>query len=78
MPDERQGFLDAQTVTCGHCSGAGELLELEKDGRTRWAAGNELARLLDDGWAFTDSALSPKECTRCNGFGKRNRAETGR
>lgn len=66
-------WLEAQTVTCGRCSGAGELLEVELDGTTHWAAGNELARLLDRGASFTDSA--PRECSRCHGFGKRNRAE---
>ena len=74
MTDE--GFLESQTVTCGHCNGAGELLEVEtEDGLTEWAAGNRLARLVEDGAEFTNSALSPKECPRCNGFGKRNKAE---
>lgn len=70
------GWLEDQTVTCGRCSGAGELLEVEIEGRTEWAAGNELHRLLEDGATFTDSP--PRECARCNGFGKRNRAEARR
>lgn len=72
----KKSFARSQTVECSHCSGAGELYELEHpENGTDWDAGVSLFDRVDGQWEMTGEI---RECPKCHGFGRRNKAEVTR
>lgn len=65
--------MSVGTVDCDECSGGGEKVVLEnEDGTTKVVRGVKAVDLIDTGeWTMTGT----RECPRCNGFGRLNRAK---
>lgn len=70
---EGQDFLRATTVECSTCGGGGERVVLSTpNGGETVVRGVEAFDLLDeDGYSYE----GVRECPRCRGFGRLNRAE---
>jgi DnaJ-class molecular chaperone len=54
------------TKNCPECHGAGELVEIERDGRVRTATGTEAMKAIENTrWSYS----GVRECRNCAGYG---------